>query len=125
MTVFALALATLHADGNLSETASFQRGAGAVLSVRIIRSEPADIMPGQAGVGARTNAVHASINHADLGGLTPRRGDRVTIGAQLYVVEDAEPDILRLSSALTLAPVASTGGFIAGVSDVGGTGTIA
>lgn len=96
MTVFATALATLHADPNLGEAAHFRRPPYTWQAVTIIRQQPNDLM-GNARAGALLVDVLAS-EVADL----PMRGDEIRIGSTVYRVEDAEPDALGLSYRCTL-----------------------
>lgn len=123
MSVFAAALATLHADVNLGEEASYLQGAGDAVALRIIRSQPNDVIGG-AGIGARAGAVHASVTVAALGGIMPRRGDRLTLGAVTYTVDDIQADVLGLSFDLTLARLTTNRGFTIGESAIGGADPI-
>lgn len=97
MTVFATALATLHADANMGTTAQFRRPPYAWEAVRVILSQPNDAF----GV-ARAGALQADM----LAGATtdtPQPGDELLIAETTYVVESAQRDHLALSWRLTLA----------------------
>lgn len=97
MTVFATALATLHADPNMAQAASFRHPPYAWESVRVILSQPNDAF----------GTVRAGALQADmLSGATtdaPVPGDELRIGGTTYVVESAERDVLALSWRLILA----------------------
>jgi hypothetical protein len=101
MGVFDAALDDLHADEDLSTAASFRRPHYVWQSVRVILSQPSDIIG-----GARAGTLQADI----LGSAvtdTPQRGDELRIGATTYTVEDAERDPLALSWRLTLSEPAA------------------
>jgi hypothetical protein len=108
MSVFADALAVLHADPNIGSDASYRRPPAAWTALRICLSQPADAVPGFASPGARAATIEATVLSADLAaiatGLIPARGDELTIGGAVHRVESAYPDTLRLSWRLTLAP---------------------
>ncbi len=102
MTAFAVARATLHADPNMAEPASYRRPPWPWASARIIRTAPNEIMGGLGGPGARAGYLYADVLTAALA-YTPQRGDEVKLGATVYTVEDAERDTLGLSWRLTLS----------------------
>ncbi len=102
MTVFATALATLHADANMAIAASYRRPPYAWQAVRVIRSQASDAF-GNARAGAHQVDVLAS-EVADI----PQRGDEILIGETTHTVEDAEADVLQLSWRLTLSQPADT-----------------
>lgn len=97
MTVFATALATLHADPNMGEDAWFRRPPYTWTAVRVIRSQPTDIT-GTAIAGS----LSVSILAADITD-TPQPNDEVRLGSTVYVVEKADRDAMALSWMLTLA----------------------
>lgn len=101
MTAFTTALATLHADPNLGEAASFRRPPYVWQSCSIIRVRPNDPMGGLATPGARAGAIHVDVLAAEIS-ERPRKGDEVRIGTTVYRVDDCEPDELGLSYRLTL-----------------------
>lgn len=102
MTAFATALATLHADPNMAEAASYRRPPWPWAPARIIRTSPNEILGGLGGPGARAGYLYADVLTAALT-YTPQRGDEVKMGAIVYTVEDAERDALGLSYRLTLS----------------------
>ena len=105
MTAFDRALATLHADTNMSVAASFRRPPYAWESVRVILSHPTEAF----------GTARASTLQADLiaGAVTdtPQPGDELRIDVATYqiaagtvfTVEDTERDPLALTWRLTLA----------------------
>lgn len=101
MTVFATALARLHADANMGVAAYFRRPPYTWQSVRVILSQPTDI----------TGAIRAGTLTAELRAAattdTPQRGDEVRIDGTTYAVEDAERDVQGLSWKLTLSQPAT------------------
>lgn len=97
MTAFATALTTLHADTNLSTAASFRRPPYTWQSVRVILSQPSDII-GAARAGTMQGEIRAAAVTDE-----PQRGDQLRIGTTIYTVEDAERDVLALSWKLTLS----------------------
>jgi len=104
MSVFAAALATLHADANLAEAGSFRRPPGAWAAVRVIRSDPSAVAAGLGQLGARAVALQADVLTAAIT-VAPARGDELKLGTVTYRVEEAEPDSLGLSYRLSLARV--------------------
>jgi hypothetical protein len=97
MTAFDTALTTLHADTNLGTAASFRRPPYTWQSVRVILSQPTDIIG-----TARAGMMQAEIRAAAITD-TPQKGDEMRIGATTYAVEDTEGDVLGLSWKLTLS----------------------
>jgi len=105
MTVFDTALATLHADSNMSVAASFRRPPYAWESVRVILSQPTELFG-----TARAGTLQAELLASAVTD-TPQRGDElridVTTGAiaagTVFVLEDPERDVLALSWRVTLA----------------------
>ena len=97
MGVFDAALTDLHADGDLSTAASFQRPPAAAQVCRVILSEPTDVMG-----TARAGKLLAEILATAIT-VIPKRDDELTIATVKYVIEDAERDVLGLSYVLTLA----------------------
>lgn len=127
MSVFDRALGTLHRDRNLGTAASYLRAPADPIALRIVWSAPPNVLGDSAGPGARAGARFASVVHADLGALSPpARGDRLTVDATDYQVEGVDPDVLALSSTLTLARITATARrFTIGVSAIGGPDPIA
>lgn len=122
MTVFATALATLHADANMAEAASFRRPPGAWVAVRVVRSMPMVIAGALGPVAARAVVQQADVMASALS-VVPRRGDELRLGSVTYRVEEAEADNLGLSYRLGLAvvdaePIPVVGTFIVGVDDL-------
>lgn len=101
MTVFSTALATLHADTNLSVAASYRRPPYAWQSCSVILSQPTDI----AG-SAIAGQLSAEIRAAEVTD-EPQRGDEVRIDGTTYTVEQAERDVLALTWKLTLSEPAT------------------
>lgn len=96
MTVFSTALATLHSDPNLGESAAFRRPPYTWQSVTVIRQQPNDLMGNARAGGLMVDVLASQVT--DL----PMRGDEIRLGTTVYRVEDAEPDTLGLSYRLTL-----------------------
>lgn len=97
-------LAVLHADPNIGIDATFTRAAnGTMVAVRASLVRPSDQVPGFGSTGARAGTVTADVLASDLGGVSPRRGDTLAVGATAYRVEDVERDPLALTYRLTLA----------------------
>lgn len=105
MSVFATALATLHADANMAEAATFRRPPGAWASLRVVRSQPMAIAGGLGPIGSRAVAQQADVLAADLEGV-PKRGDQLRMGGVTHTVEEVEPDNLGLSYRLGLSVIA-------------------
>lgn len=102
MTVFEQALAVLHADPNISSAAVWRSGdGGPPVSLRVVLSKPADLLPGLGG-GARAVSIEAMVRGADLP-KAPVRGDVLEVGTADYAVEFAEPDTLGASYRLGLS----------------------
>jgi hypothetical protein len=100
---FAAALATLHADPNISIDAEWQEAAGgAWRPLRVVLRQQQDVV---ALGSARAVALEALVLMADLSPGTPRRGDRLRRLSPLttWRIETAEPDALGLSWTLGLA----------------------
>jgi hypothetical protein len=97
-------MAALHADGNMGTDAEFRRPPGAWLALRITLSKPASDLLGLGGIGARAGTIEAVMLAADYAPLSPMRGDEVRIAGTVHRVEAVEPDALRLSWRLILAP---------------------
>lgn len=97
MSVFDAALEDLHADEDFSVAASFRRPPYTWQSVRVILSQPTDIIG-----TARAGTMQAEIRAAAITD-TPQKGDELRIGATTYAVEDTERDVLGLSWKLTLS----------------------
>lgn len=109
MGVFDDAVADLHTDEDLTIAASYRRPPYTWTAVRAILSQPATELG-----GARSGALQVSIPAAGLSDA-PRHGDQVKLSVAVaigntarpagtvFTVEDAEPDDLALSYALTLA----------------------
>lgn len=97
MSVFDIALATLHDDPNLGVVVQFRRPPYAWQPVRVILSQPTDMIG-----TARAGTLQAEIRAAAVS-ESPRRGDELRIDATVYTVEDAERDALGLSWRLTLS----------------------
>lgn len=113
-------LAGMFDTSDHADAVDYGRG-GAWTSISAILSTPSDLV----GTRGRALAREALVQASDIPGGAAQRGDNIRIGAQIYKIEQADPDTIGATVTLILAPVAGTGGFIAGVSDVGGTGTIA
>jgi hypothetical protein len=97
MTVFATALATLHADANIGTAASFRRPPYTWQPCRVIVSQPTNEFG-----AVRAGSLQAELRAAAITD-TPQRGDELRIGADTYTVEDTERDVLALSWRLTLS----------------------
>ena len=104
MTVFATALATLHADPNLSLPADYRRGGqGPALRVRVVRSvlEP-EAAPLSLNLKARADTL--SVRAADCPHLA--QGDTFTLhpdtAPELLTVTGTEPDTEGLSFTATV-----------------------
>ena len=104
MNAFAAMLEALHADPNIGVDATYARAPAAGVAVRASLSHPSDQLPGLGAVGVRAGSINADVLTSQLGGLVPKRGDTLTIGAITYRVEDVERDPLGLTFRLTLAP---------------------
>lgn len=102
MTVFATALATLHADPNMGVAAEFRHKSYTWQSCRVILSQPTDIIG-----AARSGTLMAELRAGAVTD-TPQRGDQLRIGATTYTVEDAERDVQALSWKLTLSEPAES-----------------
>jgi hypothetical protein len=97
MGVFEDAIEDLHEDTDLSVAASFRRPPYAWQSVRVILSQPTDI------IGAvRAGTLVADLRAAEVT-EAPQRGDEIRIGAAVHTVQDTERDVLGLSWRLTLS----------------------
>ena len=104
MNAFAAMLEALHADPNIGTDAVYTRASAPGIAVRVSLSHPSDQMPGLGAVGVRAGSITADVLASQLGGLVPKRGDTLTIGATTYRVEDVERDPLGLTFRLTVAP---------------------
>lgn len=103
MNAFTAAARALHADNNLSVAATYTPAPArslAALAVRAILSEPLEAM-GMAGSGATVRGKEASLA-ADALPYAPRKGDTMTIGADVFRVERVEQDIERTAWRLVL-----------------------
>ncbi len=89
MTAFAAALAVLAADPNLGTDATWQRGAGVVIPLRVLRSSP-DQLRDAFGTGLIQASDVLSVPIAVLPDLTT--GDTFTLGADILTVQHAERD---------------------------------
>ncbi|MFZ4410761.1 MAG: head-tail joining protein, partial [Paracraurococcus sp.] len=97
--VFATALATLHADQNMATEAEWRAAAGgAWRPVRVLLAAPADEVVSLGGPGARAGALEATLRAAELAPDTPRRGDllRRVSPPETWKVEEVDPDPLGL-----------------------------
>lgn len=97
MGVFDDAIEDLHADEDLSVAASFRRPPYTWQAVRVILSQPTDLIG-----AARAGTLQAEIRTGAITD-TPQRGDELRIGAAIYTVQDTERDVLGLSWKLTLS----------------------
>ena len=79
MTAFADSLATLHADPNMADAASYRRPPWPWAPARIIRTAPNEIMGGLGGPGARAGYLYADVLTAALA-YTPVLGGLVRGG---------------------------------------------
>lgn len=97
MGVFEDAIEDIHADEDFSVAASFRRPPYVWQSVRVILSQPTDIIG-----SARAGTLMAEILDIAVTDA-PQRGDQLRIGSTTYTVEDTERDVLGLSWKLTLS----------------------
>jgi lysophospholipase L1-like esterase len=106
MNAFARALAALHRDPNLSVACTWTAAPEWLplgsISLRGIESQPAERAFGDGGLGAITGRRFLDVAVADVPGRV-RRGDTITIGADVLTVEVAELDIEGITWRLTLA----------------------
>ncbi len=95
MTVFDTALATLHADPNLSVAALWREGgAGEGVPVRVIVSAP-DLNADIGGALVKRVDWRITVRAADV--PTVRRNDTIQMGDEVFTVLTAEMDTERLS----------------------------
>lgn len=101
MTAFDAAIEDLHADEDFSVAASYRRPPFTWQSVRVILSQPTDILG-----SARAGTLQAEIRSAAITDV-PERGDELRIDGTTYKVEDTERDVQGLSWKLTLSQPAA------------------
>ena len=103
MSAFESMMATVNADPNFGTVAQFRRPPGAWTPAVAVVSRPSDAMGGLGGIGARAGSLTATILTGDVAPLEPQRGDELQLDGTTYRIDDAEPDVLRLSWRLVLA----------------------
>ena len=109
MSAFAAALSALHADPNLGTDAEWRAAAGGPWKrLRVVVSQPAEVVPGLRGGSARAVTSDVTVLVAEMAPDTPRRGDLIRRLSPLttWKVEEVEPDTLVLSWRLGLAATA-------------------
>ncbi len=89
MTAFADAMAVLVADPNLGTAAAWQRGGGAAVAVRVLRSSPDQLRDafGTSLIQA-TDVLTVPLAAVPL----PEAGDTFTLGPEVLTVQHAERD---------------------------------
>jgi hypothetical protein len=103
MSAFESMMATVHADPNFGTAVQFRRPPGAWMPAVAVVSRPNDAIGGLGGIGARAGSLNATVLTGDVTPLEPQRGDELLLNGITYRVDDAEPDVLRLSWRLMLA----------------------
>jgi hypothetical protein len=89
VTAFAAALAVLAADPNLGSDATWQRGGGPVVALRLLRSSP-DQLRDAFGTGLIQATDVLTVPVVVLSDIQP--GDVFAVGADLLTVQHAERD---------------------------------
>lgn len=103
MSVFDVAQATLHADGNIGQAADYRRPpATAWTSLRVVLSSPTDVIGGLGATAGRSGTLQIVIRAADLASR-PLRGDEFRLSGTVYKVEDVERAPLSISYRVTLS----------------------
>lgn len=97
MTAFATALATLHADTNISTAATYRQPPYTWQSVRVILSQPVDALGGTVAGTMQADIQASAVTYP------PQHGDELVVGATTYTVQTAERDVLGLSWRLQLS----------------------
>lgn len=104
MTAFSAAIAAIFRDPNLAADAVYRvQGLPPDVPCRVIRKSPDDLTDfGAARIRSETTQVDVPVSEVP----TPAKGDRLTIGAEVFVVQgDPLQDRERLVWTLNLRPL--------------------